>query len=201
MLNSTSLRGRQTRMSNRRAVGANLVPTLVRLAECADPELSPTARAVVLAIYGDKLPNATHNELMGLTNDELETMLDVMQARGVGPATVPDYLTLFLGPRTRVPATSVLHHAPRILMGERMLDEELTGLYALARLRDAEAGTQGGEVAGRVLRLDLLGRLTPAVRAWLAQASALRIRAMCDEIAEHDVPDNALAGLLDFLCV
>jgi hypothetical protein len=200
MLNRSTLTGRQTRMSTRRVVGANLVPTLVRLAECADLDLCHPARAVVVAVYGDKLAARTSEALADLTPDELETMLDVMHVRAVEVAATPGYLALYLGPFSPVPATNLYAHAPRVLMGERRLADGMTGLEALAGIRDGEAGTSGAEVAGRVLRLDLLGRLSPAVRAFILKASSAVLRGLCDEIAEHDVPDTLLMRLLEATC-
>jgi hypothetical protein len=182
MLNSSTLTGRQTQTRSRRVVGDNLMPLLVRLAECADDDLAHSARAVVLSLYGGKLPSATRERLAQLSADDLETMLDVMAVRAIEPSEVPQYLVLYLGPSLQTSCS----------------DTAMSGFACLALQRDGEVGNRGGSVAAHILLLDLLGRLLPAVRDGIRSGSSATLRGLCDELAEHDdVPDPILTKLLE----
>lgn len=174
MLNRSTLDGRQTQMGSRRVVGANLVPTLVRLAECADPDLSYPARSLVLALYGEKLTPRVRHALNSLTSEEVETMLDVMSERRITLSEAAHYLTTYFGP-------------PRECSD--------VGWNTLAAIRDADGPSS--DIATRLLRMDLLGQLPPPVRLRLVDASPSMLRGLCDELAEHTVSDAMLVSMLE----
>lgn len=191
MLNSQTLTSRQTQ-PGRRVVGAALMPTLVRLAECADTDLSDTAKAVVMALYGARGSFTTRAGLASLTPDELETALDVLCSRNVDDTG--EYLRRYVGPVTAVQATA--RRVLQLVQAEPMP----VGFDCLAQARDMEMHTPVGIMAARILKLDLLGRLSPAARGYLSMLPRDAVRGMLAEFAEHDLGEAVLIRMIEAVC-
>lgn len=194
MLNSQTLTSRQNQPF-RRVVGAALMPTLVRLAECADPNLSEAAKAVVMALYGARGNFALRAALGSLTLEELETALDVLADRDV--PDVGDYLRRYLGPAT---ATTQAQAATRRVLQLVQAEPPSIGFDCLALVRDAEMHSPRGLMAARILKLDFLGRLSALARAHLSMSPRDSIRGMLAEFVEYDLDEVTLVRMLESVC-
>jgi hypothetical protein len=196
MLNSQTLTSRQNQPF-RRVVGAALMPTLVRLAECADTEISDTARAVVMALYGARGSFVTRAGLANLTTEELETALDVLGNRGLAAGEVIDYLRRYCGQPTQ--ATQAAATTRRVLQLVQA-EPPSVGFDCLAQVRDMEMHSPRGLMAARILKLDFLGRITPAARAHLAMLPRDAIRGLLAEFVEYDLDENTLLRMVESVC-
>lgn len=193
MLNSQTLPSRQTQPS-RRVVGVALMPTLVRLAECADTDIATTAKAVVMALYGARGGFVLRAGLASLTSEELATALDVLSTRDVPDITA--YLRRYFGPGpvTRTTVRRVLQ------LVQDDMPQRVIGLDALTQVRDMEQHTPMGIMASRLLKLDLLGRLSESARSYLSMLPRDAIRGMLAEFAQHDLDEMTLVRLVESVC-
>lgn len=188
--------------------GVRLPQVLAYFCEGADTPLAEMARRVALCMHSNRIKAATLEAMSRLTEQEILTTLEVAAQRGVNTATLPGYLGLYLGPYVAPVATTTLcAFSPRL--GARRLDLDdsppvlsgvaaLKGLAALAEIRFGSISpTSSADIAGHVLALDMLGRLSGVAQRGVGALTLQRALGMCAQLAIYKLEREGVATVLE----